>query len=268
MIMRYLIFLFVTLCIVSCHNNYNPDEIDDDISYLNCEQVYDNGNYFANCEEMIDTVGLKLYSFIPFTDEEKKVPGYRQTLRQIPEDFLHGMTTKELFYQIVFTDVCGDMFLVDKVDKRYNMVTELLNRPDASHVLLELLRKYVPQIEEIGDCFHWCYLFELFISQPEIINSMTDEDICTYIHHLLRCHEILRTKCQNSADQPCYTAYMLFIWYGLGNVMIRYEFEPFMQIVPRRQSTNEIAWSPSRQVSEDFILRIIDYVEQFINKKP
>jgi len=265
---KILFMLLIALCIVSCHNNYNPDEIDDDISYLNCEQVYDNGNYFANCEEMIDTVGLKLYHFVHFTDEEwRSLPNnIKLERRQIPEDFLRGMTTKELFYQIVYTDVSKNLnnFLPEK---RLNMVNELLNRPDAGHVLLELLQMAVPSIEEGGNCFWWRLCLQIYVAAPEFINCMTDEEICTYIHHQLRWYEITLNLCKKDDECICGDTFLIFI--GLGHVMIRYEYDPFTQTLKRDKNTNEFIWRPptlEQALRCDF--QVINYVEQFINKKP
>ena len=66
---RRLVFLLVALYIVSCNNNTQieiEEEIDEieEIFYLKCGEVSDDGNYFVGCEEMLDTTGLKLYNFV------------------------------------------------------------------------------------------------------------------------------------------------------------------------------------------------------------
>lgn len=264
--MRNLMVLLVAVYFVSCNNENNPTN---DNIFLNCGNVFDAGNYFTNCEEMLDTFGLKTYPFIPFTDEEWQETSYSDKLerRQIPEDFLHSMTTKALFYQVVYTDLSGSMGLYsnrqqgfESVTQQLNMLPELLNRPDAGHVLLELLQKVDMskiQLDFSGevDCYWWYYCLQIIGAQMEVINRMTNEDICVYIHHQLRCHDIM----QSLSDYPANAALLLF---GLGNVMIRYKFEPFLQTLDRHPATNEVIWD-TQFIKEQYALQVIDYVKQF-----
>ena len=264
--MRNLIVLLVAIYLVSC-NNENTSTNDN--IFLNCENMLDDGIYFTSCEEVLDISGLKMYPFLPFTDEEWRETDYSYKLerRQIPEEFLHSMTTKELFYQFVFTDLSGSMGVFntrqqgfEAVTQQLNMLPELLNRPDAGHVLLELLQKVDLSKIQLDmsremDCYWWYYCLQIIGAQMEVINRMTNEDICAYIHHQLRCHDIM----QSSNDYPENAALLL---YGLGNVMIRYKFEPFLQTLSRHPITNELIWD-TQFIKKQYALQVIDFVKQF-----
>jgi len=234
--------------------------------FVSCTKNSTQNDEYWRCEQLLDTTGLKLYPFEPFSDDfgPGKTP-FVDLLeaRQIPEDFLRGMTTKELFYQFVYTE--RTMTIYNTPDKRFNMVTELLNRPDAGQVLLGLLQKYVPT-KISGDCYYWGYFLKIFSAQTEVINLMTDEEIYNYIHHQLRINEIIKNMYKDDYSSFCFE--MRYILIGLGNVMIRYEFEPFIQYL-WNQNTSNLMWPPTTSdnssVQCDF--QIINYVEQFINFK-
>jgi hypothetical protein len=75
------------------------------VQFVSCAKN-DNNNEYWCCEQLLDTAGLKLYPFVPFTDEEMRFTSaaYQLERRQISEDFLCKMTAKELFYQVVYTE--------------------------------------------------------------------------------------------------------------------------------------------------------------------
>ena len=230
----------------------------------------DDNTYFSNCKEMLNTVELNLYPFVQFTDEEMRMLPYNIKLerRQIPEDFLQRMTTKELFYQVVCCDLSKDMLVFNTMQqgfesvKRLNMLPELLNRPDAGHVLLEILRKVNPAQIKGSDC-HWtCHCLNITGAQPEVINRMTDEDIDDYISQQLRCYDAIQSL---DATNPEYHGVNVIL-FGLGNVMIRYEFEPFIQMLCNDPITNELIWD-TQFITEQFALQVIDYIKQFKNRK-
>ena len=273
--MKRLIILLIAMLFVACAKK-PPD---DNNECLCCEEAFDKlntgGYYFANCEEMLDTVGLglKLYSFVPFTDEEWKQTSYDYKLkrRQIPEEFLSEMTAKELFYQYFYCDL-NTLFMFNtfqqgfESDKRMNMLPELLNRSNAGHVLLELLRKVDPSKINRSDCFRWDFELQIILAQLEVINRMTDEDIDNYIIEQMRCHDVIRLLSLCDEENWKYPGSARLILFGLGNVMIRYEFEPFMQSLFRHPDTNEVIWDPMF-IKKEYALQVIDYVEQFIKNK-
>ena len=234
--------------------------------FVSCMKSNKPDNVYWSCEQLLDTAGLKLYPFVPFTDEEMRtLPYFEEKLprRQIPEDFLHGMTAKELFYQVVYTDLSQSMVLFNTrqqgfmaVTLQLNMLPELLNRPDAGIVLLEMLYNIDPAQIEGLDC-NWAYhCLNIIGAQPEIINRMADGDICSYIDQQMRCNDAIRSL---NNGYPANATLLLF---GLGNVMIRYEFQPFIQTLDRHPVTNELCWD-TQFINEQYALQIIDYVKQF-----
>jgi hypothetical protein len=145
------------------------------------------------------------------------------------------------------------------------MLPELLSRPDAGHILLALLQKTDPAKIENPDC-HWFYhCLNITGAQPEIINRMTDEDIDSYIVQQIRCHDVIRglSATGENWEYPISVKTLLF---GLGNVMIRYEFEPFLQTLDRNPDTNELLWD-TQHIKEQDALQVINYVERFKNRK-
>ena len=248
------------------------------ILFVSCTKMSDGTNNYCSCEQLLDTTGLKLYPFVQFTDEEMSFTSsdYKLDRRQIPEDFLRKMTIKELFYQVVNTDLSKGMLVHNTrqqgfwaVTGRLNMLPELLNRPDAGHVLLELLQKADPSKMDGSDCFWWEYCLQIIMAQKEVINRMTDEDIDQYIHQQLRYHDAIRRLSKTNNPKWEYPGSAAALLFGLGNVMIRYEFEPFMQMLEmrgRHPVTNELIWDTQR-ISERDALQIIDYIKQFKNRK-
>ena len=238
---------------------------------VSCGKNSNENNDYWSCEQLLDTDGLKLYSFVPFTDEElRTLPYFEGKLprRQIPEDFLHKMTTKELFYQVVYTDLSKSMGVFntrqqgfEAVTQQLNMLPELLNRPDAGHVLLGLLKKVDPSkmnsnLSKDVDCFWWDYCLQIILAQTKIINRMTDEEIDRYIDEQLRCHDIIKSF---DNEYPISVALHLF---GLGNVMIRYNYTPFIKTLGKNPVTNESYWD-TQFINEQYALQILDFVKQF-----
>ena len=239
------------------------------VLFVSCIKMSDGVDSYCSCEQLLDTTGLKLYPFAPFTDEEWRLMSYDYKLerRQIPEDFLRGMTTKELFYQVVYTDLSKSMVVFntmqqgfEAVTKQLNMLPELLNRLDAGHVLLEIQQKVDPAKIEGSDCWWFDYCLQIISAQSELINHMTEKDIDDYINLQIRC---LKKDYSVRKDYPASAKLRLF---GLGNIMIRYEYDPFMQTLGKNPVTNEMFWDTQR-ISEQYALQIINYVEQFKNSK-
>ena len=266
--MKKLMFLFTILLFVSCENNMSS-EIKDDLD----GNVIDDNNIFLNCDQLLDMSDLKLYSFVPFTDEEWRTMSYDYKLeqRQIPNDFLRDMTSKELFYQVVYTDLSKNMLVFNTEQQGFesvkclNMIPELLNRTDAGYVLLELLHKIDPAKITGLDCFWFDHCLQIILAQSIVINRMTDEDIDNYIQQQIRCHDTI-VELSKSNDNWEYPQSVKTILFGLGNVMIRYDFKPFMQTLNRNPDTNELIWD-TQYITEQYALQLIDYIKQFIKTK-
>jgi hypothetical protein len=210
-----------------------------------------NGNEYAvqpDCKQLTDTTGLNLYLFTPFTNEEVKTLAYGTKLkrRQIPDDVLRGMTTKELFYQFVLCDMSSGMYLHHSAQagfqatvKQLNMLPELLKRPDAGRVLLDLLGKVELAALEGAACFHAYECMQRIIAQPEVIGRMREEEIDEYIVLMMRHQEIVRVLSETN-DSWNYPESLAAVLYGLGNVMLRFEHEPFQRLVESDAGVSEL----------------------------
>jgi hypothetical protein len=232
--MKKLLFLFMaSMLYMSCDNNAMNNHNDD--------SMYNDNEYAAglNCSQLQDTIGLDLYPFAPFTDEEMKTSAYSMRLerRQIPEDVLRGMTTKALFYQFVLCDLSPSMYLHNSAQagfrataEQLNMLPELLNRTDAGGVLLDLLQDVEITAVDGPACFHTYECMQRIIAQTEVINNMTEEDIDKYILLMMRHQETIR-KLAEINDNWSYPESLAAILYGLGNVMLRFEYEPFCRLI-------------------------------------
>jgi hypothetical protein len=233
----------------------------------------DESNDYWDEEQMFSTVGLNLYSFTPFTDEEWRDMSFADKLerRQIPEDFLRRMSTKELFYQYVHCDLSKNIFVFNTIQqgfestKQLNMLSELLNRPDAGDVLLTLLQKIDPGKIKSSDSHRFYFCLNIITAQQDIINRMTDEDIDNYIVQQMRCHDVIQklSATDNNWEYPASVKTLLF---GLGNVMIRYEFNPFIQTLAKNQETNGLIWD-TQYIKEQDALQVMEYIKQFKNRK-
>jgi len=255
--MRCLAALLVVL-LISCTGN----------------NVFNESNDYWESEQLLNTDGLELYIFIPFTEDEMTTMSYDEKLkqRQIPENFLQNMTTKELFYQFVYTDLSKSVLMFnttkqgfEAVTKQFNVLPELLNRADAGHVLLELLQKVDPSKLRNSDSFYWFHCLQIIIGQKKIISSMTDEEINDFVLQQLYCHDKIRSI-SNSNKNWEYPASVKELLFGLGNVMIQYEFDLFMQTLNRNPDTNEFIWD-TQYMGEQDALQVINYAKQFKMEK-
>ena len=227
-------------------------------------------NDYWNCDQMLNTTGLKLYQFTPFTDKEWREMSYDYKLerRQIPEGFLTAMTTKELFYQFVNTDLSKSIVVANTIQQgfereanRMNMLSELLNRPDAGLTLLELLQKTDPSTINGPDCFWWFECLQIIAAQPDVINNMIDKDIDNYVLQQMRCHDaILRlSKSEDIWDYPQSVGIILF---GIGNVMLKYEYEPFIQLIKENEYCRNLMMS-AMLIDEQTTILIINCIHNF-----
>jgi len=113
--MRHIAILFAVILFVSCTN---------DNMYMS-----DNDNDYWSKEQLLNTSGLGLYPFVPFTEAEMRTLPYDVKLerRQIPESFLRNMSTKALFYQFVYTDLSKSMLMFNTMQQGFETVTGQLN---------------------------------------------------------------------------------------------------------------------------------------------
>jgi len=233
---KYYVFI-MTIFLFSCTKEATPPE---------------QPKYFTSCEEMTDVTGLNLYPFELIAEDEYLFDIWLQK-RQIPEDFLRGMTTKELLYQISRLPACifGNILIFASESQRnfvsytsrLNMCVEFINRPDTPQVLLQLLQKIDPSFirsedgnnniqseEPFVNCYYFYHCVQIFAAQPEIITHMTGNEINRYIDEQIRLHDAIRDM--EPIDKGLTYPYGIRMgMYGLCNIMMHYEFEPFIQLM-------------------------------------
>jgi hypothetical protein len=245
--------------------------------YMSCNNVQMSGDneYVTgtDCEQLLNTAGLDLYPFVPFTDEEMKTLAYSVKLerRQIPENVLQEMTTGALFCQFVLCDLSPGMYLYNSAQagframtEQLNMLPELLNRSDAGRVLLDLLQEV--ELTDIDglNCFHTYECMQRIIAQPEVINSMTEDDIDEFILLMMRHQKTIRELSETN-DNWSYPESLSAILYGLGNVMLRFEYEPFRLLLETDAGVNELM-NGSNLKQEQTALLMNDCIANFTDK--
>jgi hypothetical protein len=243
------------------------------ILFASCtNNALDDNNYttYLTCEQLLDVTALNLYPFVSFTDEEMKTLNYSVKLerRQIPADILQGMTTKALFYQFVCCDLSRGMYTYNSaqagfraVVEQLNMLPELLNRTDAGNVLLGLLQQIkLSEIDE-QDCFHLCESLHRIIAQMEVINTMTGNDIKNYISLMMQHQETIKALAKTT-DKWSYPESCGAILFGLGNVMIKYEYQPFIHLFETNQGINAFMCGDNLR-NEEIVSLINDCTTRF-----
>ena len=78
----------------------------------------------------------------------------------------------------------------------------------------------------------------------------------------LRCHDVIRILSKTHKQNWEYPASAAIILFGLGNVMIRYEYEPFMREFGI-QVTNELCYWDTQFINEQQALQVMNLVKQF-----
>ncbi|MDR3339417.1 MAG: hypothetical protein LBT25_04860 [Candidatus Symbiothrix sp.] len=258
-----LLFLFASLC-VSCNSNLlNTDNFQyekDHVTSPICEQLWESNS--------------KLYPFIPFTDEEMKVLPYIEKIerRQIPATYIVGMSTKELFYQYVACELSGGMYAYNSAQagfvamtKQLNMLPALLNRSDAGKVLMELIEKIDLSKLNETECFHFYHCLERILVQPEVIGNMTDDEIDKFIQIAEHIQEtvVRLSKTNENWNNPESLCAILF---GLGNVMLKYEYEPFINLMGSNQDINGLMMGANLK-NQQCIALINDCIKNFVKLK-
>ena len=200
---------------------------------------------FTSCEEMLDVSGMKLFKFEPMKPDESTI-----TQRQIPEDFLRGMTTKDILYQISRLDdgiaLTISMYsyesrgnFLDYI-QRFNVCVEFLKRTDAPHVLLQILQRMDPTFvrmedeyqgkEPFVDCYFFYQCVQALATHPNIIGRMTEEEVNLYIKVQIRLYNTIRDM-EKIEKGLIFPQSMGLGLYGLCKIMLRYKFEPLLQLM-------------------------------------
>jgi hypothetical protein len=247
------------------------------ILFVTCTQdtVDDNGaTPCLSCEQLLDVTTLDLYPFISFTEEEMRTLDYdvKLELRQIPDDILQKMPTKAVFYQFVGCDLSKNMYLYNSAQSGFraiveqlNMLPELLNRLDAGHFLLGLLQQVDLSNIDGPDCFHLYECLQRIIAQPEIINAMTYDDVKKFIPLMMRHQETIGELAETNGNWN-YPESLVAILFGLGNVMIKYEYEPFIHLLETDPGVNGVMMGENLR-NEQIGSLINNCITGFINDK-
>jgi len=218
---------------------------------------------------------VQLYPFTPFTDDEmKETLSYNEKLkrRQIPEDILETMTTRSLFFQYVYCDLSKSMYMYNSAQYGFranvdqlNMLPELLTRPDAGNDLLDIL--LCMDIETIDDldCLFMFDCLQRIIAQPEVVKEMSDEIVLEYINTVLKLQESIKILSETN-DKWSYPESLSAIMFGLGNIMLKYKYEPFMFLIESEPLVSSFMKGDNLK-SEQTVLFINNCISNFINQK-
>jgi len=257
--MKYLIYIMIGIVFISCNN----------------ERGYEVDHNYLSCDQLLNTSGLKLYSFKPFTDSEWRSTSYEYKLgkRQIPQSFLNKMNTTALFYQFVLCDLSKSIGLFNSIQlgfenakEQLNMLPELLNRQDAGETLLKILQQISLETIDNNDCMWFYRCLQIVIAQPEVINQMAVEDIEKYILFQMRSQEIISGLAETNPYYWIYPNSLDYILFGLGNVMLRYEFEPFVKMLETNPGLNDFMITATIYGNHDeYVSLINDCIEKFKN---
>jgi hypothetical protein len=236
----------------------------------NNSKTYETG---TDCRLLTDADDPGLYPFVPFTNEEWQNLNYRDKLerRQIPEDFLQKMKTEALFFQFAGCDLSPGIYLhnslqagFEAMTKQLNMLPELLNRTDAGHVLLVLLQKVeLSKIGELG-CLHFYECLQRIIAQPKVINNLSNDDVNKYISLMILHQQIIRDLSQKT-DFWSYPESSAAILFGLGNLMLRFEYEPFMLLLETNSNVNGLM-NGANPKDEQVVSLINNCITEFMNR--
>ena len=216
----FVLFCLISVCCFSC----KKDKIEVDIN---------------NCSTAFSTQGLTLFTFSPFTTEELKHMDYDERVRrrQIPDDFLKKMNTHELFVQFIQMDMAKDVLQFNTTQqgfrnaiKRYNMLQELYKHDDIVYYFTQALSEVdIKELKE-NDCRFYYLCLQMLSAQKEVIEKMNKSQTINYINTL---SQITREIADLSFTDPNWQSLSSydFIMIGYGNIMTKYEYPPFMELV-------------------------------------
>jgi hypothetical protein len=95
---------------------------------------------------------------------------------------------------------------------------------------------------------------------------MSDNEINKYICLQLRCQETIIILSESNKDWWSNPESMGAILFGFGNVMIRYEYEPFMQLLETNQAVHEMMDSGMAR-SKGVVALVNDCIVNFIKNR-
>jgi len=183
--------------------------------------------------------------------------------------------TEKLFYDLigdsdsykigVFNTIQQGFEAVRDHSNVSNHLHELLRREDTGRKLLIILQNVnLEKIGEYADSGHvYCWL-QVILSQPEVINNMTYTDIMNYICIQLQCQNTLKILSESGKND--YPHSLMSIFFGLGNVMLKYEFEPFIRLLEMNQDCRELMISGGMVRNETIVFLFNECIYKFINE--
>ncbi len=214
----FVLFCLISVCCFSC----KKDKIEVDIN---------------NCSTAFSTQGLTLFTFSPFTTEELNDYDERVRRRQIPNDFLKRMSTHELFVQFIHMDMAKDVVLFNTMQQgfrgaieRFNMLQELYEHDDVAHYFTKTLSEVDIKEMKENECRFYYLCLQMLSAQKEVIGKMNKSQTINYINTL---SQITREIAELSLKDPNWQSLSSydFIMIGYGNIMIKYEYQPFMELM-------------------------------------
>jgi len=180
--------------------------------------------------------------------------------------------TEDLFYLFVRSDISRNMYLHNSMQQGFefvrdqsNVLQELLRRPDTGRKLLKIYKDVNLIKIEGRENFHLLECIQRIVAQSEVIGNMTDKEINEYVCLQLHCQETIIILSETNKNWS-YPESLGGILFGLGNVMFRYDFAPFMQVLESNSQICGMMESGMAKNIQDVEL-VRDCIVKFMNNR-
>lgn len=207
-----------------------------------CHRNDDTDDY---CARLLDTSDMNLYKFDPFTESDWKAMPYSEKLekRQVPNDVLSQMSTKELFYQFVTCDLSHNTYMFNialngfrRTSESLNTMQTLIKQPDVGSFLIDMIHTVDITKINTSDCFHLFHCAQYILVQQEVIDTFDDLDML--VDALMLLEENILHASNFNPNEWGVPFSLTAPTYGFGMIMMKYNYMPFIQLM---ESNEDVA---------------------------